>query len=234
MHPLVIYDVGGTLIRPRPTAAEIAGRATLLLGHEVPATRLEATMRAFEHRFRTIDWRHDDRIEDAWVGFYRDALLAADVRAPHGRLTAAGRELYAWYSDHDRWEPFPDAEPALASLRSHGVRQGAISNFASTLVPILHGLGLSQHLEFVVVSAVMKLQKPERSIFSLALRRARVRPGQRVYYVGDGYEHDVLGARAAGLTPVLLARAGRPPFPVDCPTIGSLNELQGLVLAGVA
>ena len=48
-------------------------------------------------------------------------------------------------------------------------------------------------------------------------------------HVGDSLQHDVAGARAAGLRPVLVARAGRPPgVPADVTVVASLAELAQL------
>jgi putative hydrolase of the HAD superfamily len=48
-------------------------------------------------------------------------------------------------------------------------------------------------------------------------------------HVGDSLEHDVAGARAAGLRPVLVVRDGRPPeVPADVAVIDSLAELAAL------
>jgi FMN phosphatase YigB (HAD superfamily) len=46
--------------------------------------------------------------------------------------------------------------------------------------------------------------------------------------VGDTLGADVEGARAAGIRPVFIARAGEP-GPEDVATIASLAELPGLI-----
>jgi putative hydrolase of the HAD superfamily len=47
--------------------------------------------------------------------------------------------------------------------------------------------------------------KPDPAIFTEALALLSVSP-EHALYVGDSHHHDVLGARAAGLTPVLIDR----------------------------
>ena len=51
---------------------------------------------------------------------------------------------------------------------------------------------------------------------------------ERAVYVGDTYLKDVLGARAAGLAPVLLDRSGAA-IVQDCPVVGDLRELVPLL-----
>ncbi len=49
--------------------------------------------------------------------------------------------------------------------------------------------------------------------------------------MGDHYYADVLGARSAGIYPVLLDRGEWSSNP-DCTVITSLDELPGLLLSG--
>jgi putative hydrolase of the HAD superfamily len=68
--------------------------------------------------------------------------------------------------------------------------------------------------------------KPGRAIFERALELAGADPGEAVH-VGDSLENDVVGARAAGIRPVLVARDGSLPAGVE--TIRSLTELPSLL-----
>ena len=52
------------------------------------------------------------------------------------------------------------------------------------------------------------VEKPDPEIFRIALRRAGVEAAEAVH-VGDLYAVDVVGARRAGLEPVLLDPHGR-------------------------
>ena len=87
------------------------------------------------------------------------------------------------------------------------MKVGIISNWDTRLEGILHGLGLGALIDTVVSSAVVGLHKPDPRIFELACARLGVEPG-RCAHVGDHVYSDVLGARAAGLRPVLIDRHG--------------------------
>ena len=67
--------------------------------------------------------------------------------------------------------------------------------------------------------------KPEPHIFVHACERLNVIPTEAVY-VGDNYYADVVGARRAGLQPVLYDPRGIFPEP-GCATIKSFDELAG-------
>ena len=49
-------------------------------------------------------------------------------------------------------------------------------------------------------------------------------PPAEALYLGDLYDVDVLGANAAGIPAVLLVPPGAP-RPLECATVGSLQEL---------
>jgi putative hydrolase of the HAD superfamily len=79
----------------------------------------------------------------------------------------------------------------------------------------------------VIDSHVVGVEKPDPAIFGFALRAMDLDPA-RCLYLGDSIRIDVAGARAAGLTPVLVtpdptARAG------DFPRIRAVAELLQLL-----
>jgi HAD superfamily hydrolase (TIGR01549 family) len=116
--------------------------------------------------------------------------------------------------------PEPQAPEALALLRRAGLRAAVISNSNGSIRSILDSLGLVDHLDFVLDSAEVGVEKPNPKIFQLALSRAGLAPTEAAY-VGDLYSIDILGARAAGLRAVLLD-PGRHWGPRDCPTAPDL------------
>jgi putative hydrolase of the HAD superfamily len=105
-----------------------------------------------------------------------------------------------------RFAAYPDALAALPALRERGLRLVAVSNWDVSLPAVLGEAGLADMLDGVLTSAAVGAPKPAGAIFQAALALAGVAP-ERAVHVGDSLEHDVLGARAAGVAPVLLHRA---------------------------
>jgi putative hydrolase of the HAD superfamily len=121
---------------------------------------------------------------------------------------------------------YPDVVPALRRLREHGLQLGVISDWGIGLGLILRHHDLIDYFDFAVVSAAVRHSKPDPALFQTALARANAIPDYAVH-VGDAYLLDVLGARAAGITPVLLDRARRyDAGRLDCPVI---HDLYGLL-----
>jgi putative hydrolase of the HAD superfamily len=122
---------------------------------------------------------------------------------------------------------FDDVPRVLDGVARRGLVQGVISDWGTDLVDILHGLEISPHMEFVVVSASVGHGKPAPELFRAALARAGVRPHEALY-VGDTYVLDVLGARAVGMHAALIDRDGVSP-PLDCPVLRRLGDLFALI-----
>ena len=64
-------------------------------------------------------------------------------------------------------------------------------------------LGLARFFDTIVDSTEVGIEKPDVRIFEHALREMKVAAAEAVY-VGDVFKVDVLGARAAGLRPILF------------------------------
>jgi putative hydrolase of the HAD superfamily len=120
----------------------------------------------------------------------------------------------------------------LAGLRSAGLVVGVVSNSDGRVEQFLETAGLRPHLDFVIDSGRVGVEKPDPRIFQIACEHAAVRPDQAVH-VGDVYEIDVLGARAAGILPVLVDPDDLMPH-ADCariPHVGVLPAWLGALRA---
>ena len=126
-----------------------------------------------------------------------------------------------------RFEPFPDAVPALRALRAAGLKLVAASNWDVSLHEQLDRTGLSGLLDGALSSAEVGAPKPDPEIFVRALALAGAQPDE-AWHVGDDVEADVGGARAAGLEPVLIDRGGSLHAPPGVRRIASLAELPEL------
>ncbi len=171
---------------------------------------------------------------EVWRRYWRQVLEACGAPASRAEaLVDAVLEVTRPASSWDRVDP---ATPGLLDeLTARGHRLGVISNSNGTLTAQLGRLGLQERFEVIVDSFEVGVEKPHPDIFHLALRRAGGVRAERALHVGDVYAIDVLGAAAAGVAPVLFDphfKAATPPrldgIP-DCPRVGSLADLLGLV-----
>jgi REG-2-like HAD superfamily hydrolase len=123
-----------------------------------------------------------------------------------------------------KFEAFDDSVPTLILLKKRGFKLGLISNVDKKIDEVYQSLGLLEHLDFVVTSHEAGCDKPDPRIFMAALEKAGVNPDEAIY-VGDQYHLDVVGARNAGIKPILIDRYDWFDDINDCPRIKRLSEI---------
>jgi putative hydrolase of the HAD superfamily len=121
--------------------------------------------------------------------------------------------------------PFDDAAPALRGARAAGIRLVVVSNWDVSLHDVLARTGLAELVDGAISSAECRAAKPDPAPLRRGLAIAGVGAAD-AWLVGDTPDADVAGARAAGVTPVLLDRAGTlAPQAAGARVIRSLAEL---------
>ena len=117
--------------------------------------------------------------------------------------------------------PRPGVHQALGLVETDDLPLAAVSNAAFSgrvLMSELARHGLALPLRFVVSSAYTGVRKPAAAIFVAALARLQM-PASSTWFVGDTWNEDIVGARAAGLQPVWFggneAEAGSVPVVRD-------------------
>lgn len=235
----MIYDVGGTLLYPKPPIEELCAHAEAVSGVHVPHEAFARALAELRIIFRERDvpvgtvWASDELTRETWTDYYALAMERIGVHDDFERLRAVGRVMYSYYQHSDRWSVFDDVSATLAEGTRRGVVQGVLSDWGSDLPGILHGLGIDVSMQFVLASGIFGYAKPSVEVFRAALDRAGVAPREAVY-VGDTYYLDIIGARSAGLHAALIDREGVSP-PLDTPVLRRLDEVWDLVdeLGGV-
>ena len=106
-----------------------------------------------------------------------------------------------------RFRAYPEVPAVLARLRAGGARLAVVSNWDVSLHDVLERTHLRALVDAVVISAELGAAKPDPAIFRAALERLGAAAGDAIH-VGDSVEHDVAGARAAGLEAILVVRNG--------------------------
>lgn len=221
----VLLDAHGTLLELEPPVPRL--RAALAReGHRHDEASVGAALAAEIRHYR----RHMDRGRDA-PSLAALRLECAEVLAAAlgGRAPAPARTAEILV-DSLRFRLFPDALPALDALGRAGVALAVVSNWDHGLADVLERLGVADRFGAVVASATAGAAKPDAAIFHAALARLGVPPA-RALHCGDLPAKDCLGARRAGLTAVLIDRAGAL-ADGPCPRVRTLVELADLALAG--
>ncbi len=197
----VLFDAGNTLLfldygRLAPAVGEATG--VPLTAEGLQAVAGEAA-RSLERREGTDRERASRYLEAI---FRLAGVPAAKGEVVRDTLLALHREKHLWGAMD------PRTPVALARLREAGYRLGVISNSDGRVMEGLGAVGLVEPFEVILDSAHVGVEKPDPRIFALALERLGV-AAHEALYVGDIYEVDVIGARAAGLDVILLDPLGQ-------------------------
>jgi putative hydrolase of the HAD superfamily len=118
----------------------------------------------------------------------------------------------------------------LGSLKGR-YRLGLVSNFYGNVATLCQEAGLTKLFEVILDSARIGISKPDPEIFQTALRTLDL-PAERVIFVGDSYERDMIPAGELGMKTIWL-KGPNPRIPFQAPPvdawISSLNELGALI-----
>ena len=223
----VFLDAGGVLLFPNWVKVS---EALAEQGVVVPASTLA---RAEPLAKKQIDDRNTIAVtNDAKRGWmYFNLVLSAAGVGLSEATDAALTELHEYHRDRNLWEHVPDyVIPALESLNRLGLRMTVVSNANGTLCAHMDRLGLSRYVHCVLDSCDLGVEKPDPRLFAIALERSAA-DAQTTIHVGDLYQVDVVGARAAGIRGVLLDDNDLYEG-VDCPRVRSLAELVTRIEAG--
>lgn len=213
-YPHVLLDVGGTLAGPRSSFGAVYSRVFASHGLALPAAAFDRGLAAAWREMDDAVPRGADRyahFPDGEEGYWRRFVAAALAHALGEPDAALARralpDLRDAFADPAAWRVFDDVVPALTTLRRAGVRLAVVSNWDSRLPRLLDDLGLSAHLDAIVVSCREGREKPDPALFLTALARIGGRAATALH-VGDRPDLDGIGARAAGVDAVLVDRSG--------------------------
>ncbi len=222
----VFFDAGNTLLACDPPVEHVYGRAFAEYGidrpdHEVRQAIRETWLEIRRLRAQGIESFNGNGGETA---FWRRFVSRIFSRLGGGPLPGSlFTSLVEHFKHPQHWSVFPEVPEVLEGLLASGYRLHVVSNWDSTLPALLQKLGLDGYFDSIIVSALIGSSKPDPGIFREALGRAGV-PPQAALHVGDSYEEDFEGARAAGIHALLLDRDGLSPDFAGA--ISSLDEIS--------
>lgn len=229
----ILFDMDGTLRESRPTGGEVFTNYALSIGlpitehNRILAARWEHYYFAGSPEIRQDFHTYGDDDKGFWQNFGQRRLVAM------GCSVQQAEELASAFSDHmdKNYKPvdvIPDGTlETLEVLRQQGYVMGVVSNRDLPYHDRLKELGLSPFFSFSLAAGEVNSWKPSPGIFEFALKRAGTKAHESIY-VGDNYFADVVGARKAGLHPVLFDPRGIFDDP-GCPVVTSFTQIPALL-----
>jgi putative hydrolase of the HAD superfamily len=226
----VLLDVGGVFLLP----ARANIRAALdQVGHTVDDDSAIDRAHYVAVRVFPMELEGDEHLSPLWTAYLE--AYSRSLQVHDDLLPEAIEHLRNEYVTGGLWSEVIDGSAeGLAHLVDTGVPVGVVSNSDGTIERRLKEMGILQvgpgngvEVRCVIDSGGVGVEKPDPRIFDFALDVLGL-SSESVWYVGDTPAFDIVGARRAGLIPILMDPFGvNGDFDVAC--VRSLGEVAGLV-----
>jgi putative hydrolase of the HAD superfamily len=211
----VLFDAGNTLLFL--DCARMASGVGTALGIPLTAAALEAGSEEAARAMEKTPGPDRERADRYLETVFRSAGV------PPERMGEVRQCLTSMHVERHLWcSTAADAHRTLGRLRRAGLRLGVVSNSDGRVEVALTAAGLRDYFDVIIDSALVGTEKPDPAIFRAALAALKVAPEEAIH-VGDLYEVDVLGARAAGVEAVWFAPGQS--AAADCRSVRSLGAL---------
>ncbi|MEA1977643.1 MAG: HAD family hydrolase [Chloroflexota bacterium] len=229
----VFFDLDGTLRHSDPPVRDVFYQYAAEHGLEI----------ALEQRIgveRWVNWYWADSKElledletfgpwrdnrDFWVNHARRQFIQLGTEDAFAEELALVVTVKMWEAYESEDCVPDDVMPTLTGLRQAGFKLGLVSNRSEPLDEIVESLGFTGMFDLILAAGEVGWYKPDPRLLQYAAERLGVEPGETLY-LGDNFHADVIGASAAGMTPVLLDPRGIYPD-VDCwvvPSVGAFAQ----------
>ncbi len=224
MIKAIFFDIGNTLFFYNYEFL----RGLLEERYQVDVTNeeLEATSRIIQRSFGEMvkqGMPHAEIAYEAYKKWFR-SIGISDERIDHIIQT-----INAHPFKHLFWAKMEEgAIDTLKWFLDRGYQLGVISNAEGQIERLIKHAGIEDCFQIILDSHEVGYHKPDERIFKKALKKLKVNANEAVH-VGDLIEADVIGARAAGIEPILIDRDNSH-ADIDCLKVRKLRELTELAI----
>lgn len=205
MIKAVVFDMGGVILTmdstPETTLAHAKSTIAFLGEHGIhipdpPEVFAKKLAEADRVRRRTTEEELREILAlEVWADFF-----LKDYHIPREKLFPIAEELcLRWNRDRYITAPRLGLRECLQGLWEQGMRMGVISNTISRtfMRAKLAEFGVIGYFDYVLLSSVCGLRKPDPAIFELC-RTSMGLAKSELAYVGDTISRDVIGTLDAG------------------------------------
>jgi putative hydrolase of the HAD superfamily len=219
-YDAVVFDLFGTLIDILPQSVYDEAGAEVSAGLGVPADE-------FLRVWRDISPNRNSGQFGSVEGDIRHACGLLRVRPAPAQVARAAAIRLALQRRNQ--VPRPGAIETLLKLKSSGRKIALVSDAFVDVTRVWPESEFAGLMDAAVFSCDLGVTKPDPAMYNTACERIGVTPA-RCLYVGDGGSSELSGAKALGMTPVLIRVDYDHEFDVRRP---DLVTWQGAVISSV-
>ena len=221
---VLFFDVGYTLDLPASGDWMFTKRFLEEAGDVLKKRGNSEISRARDTALRYLAENHLVQTVEAEIGqFYRYYSIISDELDL--ALSEAQRKLIARdrACNMENYIPYPGVREVLEKL-SERYRLGVISDTWPSIEPQLEYIGVSRYFSFMTCSCYLGVFKPDARMYMDALARSGA-PAKETAFIDDSV-HNLDGAAALGITPILIA--ANPESDVETPYL-KIHDLRELI-----
>ena len=222
----VFFDFGDTLAFTNQSFPESLHKILRSLGIDIHPDELRSAIAKADYgdlREERLRMRDKSEYINFRIKYYRTVLNLIGYMKMESHAEYIQKVIGYYHKSYVK----PEALVTLDILRKNGYKLGIVSNFSHALPWICDELGITEKVDFITYSDDIGSEKPEPHIFYDALMKANAKPNE-VIHIGDSYGADCVGAKAVGITPILVGDHKEKGFE-DCLCIENLLEILNLL-----
>lgn len=222
MKKYIVFDCFQTLLYKKNLEKIVQDFSRDVLRKEMPSKCIKQGYFVLYNRYKLRpqpNFETSKKRENFYIQYNKELFAILGITISSSQALRLNRDLKKAY-----WQCYPDVIKTLNLLQAKQIPVGIIANWSHNLEDVLLNAGLLLYFDSIYSSYNLRISKPNPKIFDAVLKKF-----DKIYYVGDDYELDVVSARGAGLIPVLIDRSNQYPEAADCIKIRKLTDLKEII-----
>lgn len=201
---VLFWDFDGTLVHSNPLWTNSVYTALKEVDADTTA-KFEDLRKCMAYGFtwHTPNEDYTTATKNAWWEWmnrhFYDSYIKCGV-SPES-ASAATQKIRDIIKNPKNYTLYDDTVTVLRTLQERGYINVLLSNNYPDLPEVLEKLDLLQYFNEVIISSVEGYDKPRKEMFDIAKSRY---PNADYYMIGDNRKADILGAKQADMTTVLV------------------------------
>lgn len=227
----IFFDMDGTLVYIPISSTQFLMNIYRKLGLHFTLEQISDAREKSEKWWNEIFSDYTLWTREAFVQYNYRLLKALEAKGDLQGLSERVQCYWENLPEEADEKLYPEVKSVLRALREKGIILGVLSNRLLTLsLKSLEKHTIRGCFQCVISPQIAGAPRGKMSLEmrQLALNEVGCKPDE-VLHIDNDYETGIVGAKKAGIRPVLIDRKGRYPTIADCSVIYDLTEILELL-----